>query len=96
MGNAARGQARLAFRVVLVEYRCSWISQNEKAPQCPQRNYCEEVMQTFERKEEEKERKKENRFICLYKSTWSLVGKYKPPHFLSLSSSTEAAGPAAS
>lgn len=58
----------------------------------PQRNYFEEVMQTFERKEGGKQKeKKENRFIYLYKSIWSLVGKSKPPHFLSMFYSTEVA-----
>lgn len=66
------------------------VFQHEEAPQCPYRNYFEKLMQTFERKEERKKQRK-NRFICLYMTIWSLVDKYKPTFFFSLSSPTEAA-----
>lgn len=70
-------------------------SQNEEDLQCSKKNDFEEVMQNFERKEEGEN--KENRFIRLYTSTWSLVGKYKLLFCLrQSSSSTEAAGPALS
>lgn len=68
-------QAKLVLWVVLGEHGFSWFSKNGEAPQCPHRNYFEELMQTFERKEE---KKKEKRFICLYMTIWSLVDKYKP------------------
>lgn len=56
----------------------SWFSQNKDALQCPHRNYLEKLMQ-IDRKEGIKEKKnKENRFICLYMTIWSLVDKYKP------------------
>lgn len=70
-------------------------SQNEEDLQCSKKNDFEEVMQNFERKEEGEN--KENRFIRLYTSTGSLVGKYKLLFCLrQSSSSTETAGPALS
>lgn len=45
--------------VVLEEYGFSWFSQNEEVPQRPHRNYYfEELMQTFEKKEEKKKERK--------------------------------------
>lgn len=70
MGKAAQEQAKLVFWLVLVEYGSS---QSEEALWGQE----EEVMQHFERKEEGKN--KENRFIRLYMSTWSLVVKYTRP-----------------
>lgn len=66
LGSAAPGGlTKPQLRSVLEEYGFSWFSQNEEAPQCPQKNY-EKLMQTFERKEgREKAKKKEHRCICL-------------------------------
>lgn len=57
---AAHGrQAKLVLWVVLEEYGFSWFSQNEEVPQRPHRNYYfEELMQTFEKKEEKKKERK--------------------------------------
>ena len=83
---AAHGmQAKLVLWVVLEEHGFSWFPQNKDALQCPQRNYLEKLMQTFDRKEGrkglKKKKKKENRLICLYRTIWSLVDKYKPTFF---------------
>ena len=49
---AAHGmQAKLVLWVVLEEHGFSWFPQNKDALQCPQRNYLEKLMQTFDRKE---------------------------------------------
>lgn len=87
----AAAHGRQALWVVLQEDGFSWFSQNKDALQCPQRNYLEKLMQTFDRKEGRKKKNQENRFICLYNTIWSLVDKYKPTFcFSSLSSPTKA------
>lgn len=52
--------------VVLEGYELSWFSQNEEAPRCPHRNYFEKLMQTFERKEGRKKKKRKYIYMPIY------------------------------